>query len=408
MRKATIGIVLLSALCACSANDDGSRSGASSAGSQHASTSTTNGAAGTGTASGAFSNPTLGNTPSNTGTPGANPGSQSDQCDVVHLHTAPSTPDMLIVLDRSGSMGEEGRWQPSVAAVQSIVTQLQSQIRFGLALFPDPSLGNNNNGGSVNVDISKCLNDPDPITCTTNLLADAGLDINDPGAGCAPGKIVVPVGLDNGAAIDMALMMTQPNGGTPTPDTLSMLVDQFTAPPVDPDVVPPAKFILLVTDGQPTCPAGLGSQTTQADIDASNAAVEALTAHGARTYVIGYNTTGPGNEMLAQVLDGFAMRGGTGDTHHRPVEDQASLSAEFQRIAGALVSCTFSLDKAPPRADYVLVRVDGNQINLDDPNGWGLVGDRTIELRGAACSTVQANGDHLVDAEVHCEAVVPE
>jgi hypothetical protein len=225
---------------------------------------------------------------------------------------------------------------------------------------------------------------------------------------CAPGKIVVPVALDNASAIDTALMMTQPNGGTPTPDTLSMLVDQFTAPPADPDVVPPAKYILLVTDGQPTCPNGAGMDTTPPDIDASNAAIEALTAKGVHTYVIGYNTTGPGNEMLAQVLDGFAMRGGTGDTHHRPVEDEASLTAVFQGIAGQLVSCTFALDKAPPRADHVLVRLDGNQVNLDDPNGWGLVGDRTIELRGNACMTVQSNGDHLVDAEVRCETVVPE
>jgi hypothetical protein len=37
-----------------------------------------------------------------------------------------------------------------------------------------------------------------------------------------------------------------------------------------------------------------------------------------------------------------------------------------------------------------------------------VVGDRTIEVRGGECSTVKPNGDHLVDAEVHCEAVVPE
>jgi hypothetical protein len=338
---------------------------------------------------------------------------QGDSCDVVHLHTSPSTPDMLIVLDRSGSMGVEGRWTPSVDAVRAIVNQLQSQIRFGLALFPDPAFTGNGvtiNNNTVNIDVSGCLSDPDPITCISNLLADAGIQVNNGGndGACGPGKIVVPVGLDNGAAIDSTLSMTQPNGGTPTPDTLAMLIDQFAAPPVDPDVIPAPKYILLVTDGQPTCPVGLGSATTQEDIDASNSAIEMLTAHGAHTYVIGYNTTGPGNEMLAQVLDGFAQRGGTGDMHHRPVEDEASLLAEFQRIAGALVSCTFALDKAPPRADYVLVRVDGTQVNLDDPNGWGLIGDRTIELRGSACATVQSNGDHAVDAEVHCQTVVPE
>jgi Mg-chelatase subunit ChlD len=332
---------------------------------------------------------------------------QGRLCEVVHLDARPSTPDMLIVLDRSGSMGVEGRWQPSVSAVRSIVDGLASQIRFGLALFPDQTL---TGGSSVQVDASPCLTDPDPIGCLANLLVDAGVSVNinnGNGGTCAPGKIVVPVALDNAAAIGGVLDMTVPNGGTPTGETLQGLVEQFAAPSNDPDVVPAAKYVLLVTDGQPTCPAGGGSLTTQPDIDASNAAVEALTARGVHTYVIGYNTSGPGNEAVAAVLDGFATRGGTGDAKHRAVEDEQSLRSELQRIAGVAISCTFLLDKAPPRADYVLVRVDGMQVNLNDPNGWRLVNERTIELTGASCQALQLDGNHAVDAEVRCEAVTP-
>ena len=36
-------------------------------------------------------------------------------------------------------------------------------------------------------------------------------------------------------------------------------------------------------------------------------------------------TAGPGNETLAEVLDGLAARGGTGDRKHRPVEDEHHL-----------------------------------------------------------------------------------
>jgi hypothetical protein len=67
---------------------------------------------------------------------------------------------------------------------------------------------------------------------------------------------------------------------------------------------------------------------------------------GVPTYVIGYDTSGPGNEMFAAVLDGFAVRGGTGDMKHRAVEDEQSLRMEFQRIAGDVISCTFQLDIA--------------------------------------------------------------
>ena len=407
MRNAATSILLICLCCACSASDDAGRGAGSSAGPGAAAGGSTVAGGSGGSGAAAFGNAPQGSnvTGQSGASAGTASGAQDGPCDVVHLNASPSTPDMLIVLDRSGSMGEEGRWMPSAAAVRGIVESLQAQIRFGLALFPDPAT---TAATTSSIDITPCLTDPDPVTCAANLLADAGVANNGNDGACAPGKIVVPVALNNAAAIGAQLDMTQPNGGTPTPGTLQNLLDEFAAPSDNPDVVTPPKFILLVTDGQPTCPAGLGSATTPQDIDASNAAIEALTARGVRTYVIGYNTTGPGNEMLASVLDGFAVRGGTGDMQHRPVEDEQSLLTEFQRIAGAAVSCTFALDQAPPQADHVLVRVDGVQVNLDDPNGWHLVGDRTVELVGTACDTLQSDGDHMVDAEVHCDVVTPE
>jgi hypothetical protein len=340
-------------------------------------------------------------------------------CQVVQLNATPSTPDMMIVLDRSGSMGVFGRWQPSASAVRSIVTSLQSKVRFGLTMFPDPNASGGGgvtiNGTTVQVDLGQCLFDPDPIGCAANAIADAGVVNPDSGgsggassnSACTPGKVIVPVATDNAAAIGDALNRTIPNGGTPTPETLQQLVKDFAAGPITPDAVQLARYVLLVTDGMPTCPAGNGSQTLEADISASNRAIEMLTAAGVRTYVIGYNTTGPGNEEMARVLDGFAQRGGTGDAQHRPVEDEASLLGELQRIAGNVVSCTFTLNEAPPRADYVLVKVDGKQVNLDDANGWRLVNGRSVELRGKTCDTFRSAGEHSVKAEVRCEVVPP-
>jgi hypothetical protein len=335
------------------------------------------------------------------------PGYVDGLCEVVRLNASPSTPDMLIVLDRSGSMQVEGRWMPSANAVRSIVSRLQSRIRFGLALFPDPAA--TGQGTSVQVDASPCLTDPDPLACVGRLLADAGVTVNTGTSGgpCSPGKIVVQTDLNSGSAIEAALNMTVPNGGTPTPETLQRVATDFAAP-AGPDAVVRPKYVLLVTDGQPTCPTGAGSLTTQQDIDASNTAIDVLASRGVRTYVIGYNTTGPGNEAVANVLDGFAQRGGTGDRQHRPVENESSLLAEFERIAAAAVSCTFVLDKAPPRADYVLVKVDGRQVNLNDPNGWALINERTVELRGKTCEQLQGDGDHSIDAEVRCEVVAPQ
>lgn len=305
-------------------------------------------------------------------------------CEVVHLVTDPQVPDMMIVLDRSGSMQEGGRWQPSVSAVRKITTDLQARIRFGLTLFPESEnftwMSNSTNGGFT--------------------ISVGG------GAGCMPGNIVVPIAEMNAGPIGMRLDMTQPNGGTPTSETLMRLVNEYADMEPAPDTKPHPKFVLLVTDGAPTCPNGRGEDTNQADIDASYAAIDALTERGVKTFVIGYDTATPGNEMLAEVLDGFAQRGGTGDQKHRPVEDEASLTAALESITATISSCSFTLDKAPERADYVLVTLDGKQLNLDDPNGWRMSDDRTVEIVGEACNTFKS-GPHLLNAEVQCMVVQP-
>lgn len=100
----------------------------------------------------------------------------SDLCEVVQLTANPQLPDMMIVLDRSASMKEGGRWQPSVAAVRKITTKLETRIRFGLALFQ-----------------------------TDKASAGGGGDYNS----CTPGRIVVPVADKNATAIGMYLDQTR-------------------------------------------------------------------------------------------------------------------------------------------------------------------------------------------------------
>jgi hypothetical protein len=325
-------------------------------------------------------------------------GSSSELCEVVQLVADPQIPQMMIVLDRSGSMEEGMRWLPSVSAVKRVTTELQSKIDFGLTMFPDPA---NQNASTSVTSIAMCFSAPDPQACIDMITGGSG---GNPG--CAPGPIVVPVGNMNAMKISDVLGKTQPLGGTPTSGTLEGLLSSYASEPQGPDQKVSLKYVLLVTDGQPTCPAGQGSDTTPADIDASNAAIDALTQAEVRTYVIGYDTSGAGNEQLAQVLDGFAQRGGTGEMKHRPVEDEASLLAELQTITSEIVGCSLTLDKAPPRADYVLVKLDGRQLNLNDANGWMLRDEKTVELTGQACETFKS-GSHSVEAQVQCEIVGP-
>src|SRR5262245_26062200 len=57
-------------------------------------------------------------------------------CQVVQLVASPYVPDMMIVLDRSSSMEEGGRWRPSVSAVRRLTMKLENSVRLGLTLFP--------------------------------------------------------------------------------------------------------------------------------------------------------------------------------------------------------------------------------------------------------------------------------
>lgn len=323
-------------------------------------------------------------------------GTDPNTCEIAELKADPQIPEMMIVLDRSGSMEDAGRWMPSASAVKRITQELQDKVNFGLTLFPDPA---NQDFAMAAGSIAGCIFSPDPQGCLDMF---AG---NDPA--CAPGVTVVPVGGNNAGNIAGVLDMTTPIGGTPTSETLESLLQGYAAPSLDPDAIRPPKYVLLVTDGQPTCPAGQGSDTTPADVDASNAAIEALAMANVPTYVIGYDTMSPGNERLAAVLDGFAQRGATGDMQHRPVEDEDSLLAELQRIAGSIASCSFDLNEAPLRPDYVLVELDGNKLLLNQQDGWNLIGDRTIELAGTACETFK-NGPHIINATVQCAPVGPD
>jgi hypothetical protein len=391
--KRLLSIVLtvgwLAGALACSADD--LRMGGSGSGSQ----------AGVGAgAGGAFGNPEVNNPQPTAGASGmtagagglAGTGNPTGVCEVIRATADPQVPDMLIVLDRSGSMTMGGRWTPSVSAIKTVTVALQSQIAFGLAMFPEPPA----DPSMVIGDALACLSAPDPQMC---------LDMIDAQA-CAPGGIIIPTAIDNADPIAQTLNMVMPAGGTPTPETLQTVLAEYANATVGPDQNVVLKYILFVTDGQPTCPNGAGMDVTQPDIDASNTAMEALTAAGVKTYVIGYDTNTPGNEMLAQVLDGFAQRGGTGAMMHTPVEDEASLLAALQGIASTLVSCSYMLDMAP-QADHVLVKLDGAQINLNDPDGWVLVDDRTVQIQGAACAQLRSTGAHSVDVEVQCGIVPP-
>src|ERR1700761_3681027 len=145
------------------------------------------------------------------------------------------TPDLLLVQDISGSMGQTeddqtasagtpSKWTEISAALESVVGQITT-VDWGLMTFP----------------------------------------ISGSGKSCAPTTPDVPVGANNSAAISAKLMATTPDGSTPTAQTIQAAV-AYLQGVTDGN----AKYIVLATDGEPNA---CGSSN-----DDSKNAVAAVTA----------------------------------------------------------------------------------------------------------------------------------
>jgi hypothetical protein len=364
MKRSTWSLGLLCAVLGCGSEDRSGDPFGSGA----------NGGAGGG---GFVSGGAGGNPGSGSGGPGSLAGGGT--CESQTVQSGRVAPDILIVLDRSLSMRMDGvnRWDPSVAGLKSITSMLQDRVSFGLMTFP---------GGQPR-------GDRDTMTCD-------------------PGMSQVPVGRNNAAAIAQALDGTAPGGRTPTATTLAaanQLIE--TTRMTDPDSRPAPQYVLLVTDGAPNCsnPNGGGGASggfgagEPAAVDASVAAIEAMTKKGIRTFVLGYDTQA--DAQLKAALDRMAAAGGTGDMAHRPIEDQASLVSEFRKITEVALTCEFVLDRPVTDKKFVKVQLDGKQLNVDQPNGWALSNDRmTVTLQGNACSAIKTEG-HTLSVTVECAEV---
>jgi len=286
--------------------------------------------------------------------------------------------DLLLVVDRSGSMDEvppnttATKWEQVTAVVSSVVQDLDDELGFGLAMFP--------------------------AGATSSLQ-------------CAQGNVVVPIDDNNGTAVSLAFFTTGPGGGTPTAPTLRMARTYLSARLTD-----RPQAVVLATDGAPNCntandPATcVCSQATSCDqsyacLDDTEtvAATQELAAAGLATFVVGI----PGSELFASVLDRMADAGGTavpGTHRYYTTNSSAELESALRNIGQRVAQCRFELAQEP-QSDAISVTVNGTAAQRDTTrnNGWDYVGARTIEFFGAACDAL-ASGGNVVVVD-YCESI---
>jgi hypothetical protein len=303
------------------------------------------------------------------------------------LEQAPP-PEVFLVVDRSGSMLEEGssagvtKWEETLGAIELVTDQFDSQIQFGLLMYPT-------------------------------------------GDECATSGPQVQVGLYNQLAIGHELSETTPNGGTPTAAAVTNAAHALE----DLGNTGSEKFLILATDGGPNCNYMLSADPSctcnltdqsycctnhpdgecyfgQYCLDDAHTVQVISDLHSGSTidtFVIGL----AGTAQFAETLNSMADAGGRpqqGQTRYYDAADQTSLINALTDIAGSVISCRIELDEAPDAPDYVHIYMDGQEVSRDPNNGWSYT-DQThtaIEFNGEACETLKDGEDHNITATFAC------
>jgi hypothetical protein len=285
------------------------------------------------------------------------------ECGAQEFELTKVVPNVMIVLDRSGSMegdvqdSDKNRWEVAKDAINKLVTTFNEEIRFGLVTY------------------SACV-----------------------GNGCSAGTIVVPIAEFNGGPIQQFLadkgngyLCDSGDPETSTGNTLKALVGE----PQVQDATR-ANAVLLITDGNE-------SGECQGNTNGAAAAAELFAqAISVRTYAVGF-----ADGILGSLAE-IATNGGTMTPYN--ANNPASLELALDAIAGAVVSCTFELDFVPedPNEIYVFFEDMVPGIANDPQNGWTYdPNTNTISFHGTACESLKNGGVVDVDVVFGCDVPIP-
>jgi hypothetical protein len=401
-----------------SGDDDNGGATIPSGGSGGAAAASGSSGGGSGNAGGSFGGGFPGGGDGNSGGSGGSAGEPNCGGETLASKTKPV--NILIVMDKSGSMNEElegtvSRWGGVKLALGTALNATQADIAFGLSLFPyDPADPTGN------------------ITCTMPSSAE---------------PVVAVTSTDARTAILGALEATEPGGGTPTAEALRLALEYFTAgtgATLEGD-----NYVLLATDGGPNCNAdhpGCDAATCTQNIDglcppppigpethccdnnlvedclddaASVAAVAALASAGIETFVVGI----PGTDAYESTLNAMAEAGGhpqSGTVKYFSVSEAGGVDAlaeTFERITKDLVTkCEQQLTEPPPRGrvDLINVKIDDEVIYLleEDQEGDGWKYDEntsppTVTIVGAPCTRIETEGVEKLEFIFGCPRVEP-
>ncbi|MBI4699953.1 MAG: VWA domain-containing protein [Deltaproteobacteria bacterium] len=277
-------------------------------------------------------------------------------CGEQQFEITAQPPNMMIVLDRTGSMDKgvpntgKSRWEVASEAVAKVLADFSVKIKFGLVVF------------------SACKS-----------------------GGCAPGVINNPIG-SSAADINKTIANTNLcDSGDPETvigGTLKKLQGEPTLQEAGRDNV-----VLLITDGQDNC--GGGGAKAAADLLAQPVPVP--------VYVVGFS-----GDVNAGELTAIATAAGTAPYYQADSPDE--LQQALAGIAAGVASCTFKLAAQPPGDKlWVFFNKDPNPVPSDPKDGWTYdPATNTLSFHGAACEKLKSGQVTDIDVIFACTQPTPE
>jgi hypothetical protein len=310
------------------------------------------------------------------------PEGDAGTCKGVEVPVYPHVPNLYFVLDVSGSMLQDSKWQNVRSSVATLIGDLGANARFGAAVFPQPLASTSCAAGVERMPLQP---GDDQGTAEKAFLAATALT---PAGGTPTAATFRALAPNLESALGVTYVILATDGGPNCGEQTGCTIDQCTS---NIDRVTDSNGDPLCTPNMPPNCCDMNGQGCL-DGDATSDAIAALRQGGVETYVMGI----PGSSPYGTVLDAMAVAGGT----PRPSEpryydvttaDTNALGTALTQIANdAMKNCTFVFEQPPIDGTKINVYVGGQLLPADGPNGWTESGSG-VTLEGASCGQVQSD-----------------
>jgi len=364
------------------------------------------------------------------------PRPDGDVCARVTVEATRVTPNVIFLIDRSGSMGWEldlsdgaqcplnngdrdcydtnqssplrdlSRWRglrstligtSAAPADEGLIADLQDQVRFGALTY------------------TRADGDCRTMRIYTPLSEGGQTRVNviSPFSATSARDVIAGNGSNDGQYLNSG-----PSGGTPTGPAIDYLLERLASTVTsssDPTI------LILATDGDPTDDEACEDFDNYDAPEAwSVAAVQRAYTAGIRTFVL---AVADEDDLAQDHVNELANAGiGASPSASPPamswrVNDVEALNTALTGIIGDEISCTIELNgsvpswQTDPCAGGTIELVEGAErtsLVCAPGNGWQLTGPSTVEIMGTACLQLKAATMATLDASFPCDTVIFE